>query len=146
MPWNMTAVKSSADVKLTLDDIDADARTAVDEAAVFFAEPANVGQRLIIPFDSTDDRDQARVHIRSYCEARPAGRLTASIWAGFTGTVGEGDDAVTRWSSADKSTDVCKTPALSVTVKPYVKRERTDTASPDATQGESEPEGSGTTE
>src|SRR5215469_7533865 len=121
MPWNMVAVDAGTSEKLPLESVQDDAKAAVEEAVAFYNEFPE-GKRLIIPFDTEEERDKAAVHIRSYCEARPDGRLTASIWHGFTGTKGEGDAAKAVWSSAAEGTKDAKTPALSVKFRAYVKR------------------------
>lgn len=138
MPWNMVAVDVGSSEKVPADSLDADAKTAVDEMAVFFAENPD-GHRLVIPFDTVENRDTAARHIRTYCEIREAGRLTASIWHGFTGTKGEGEAAKTVWSSAPEGTADAKTPALSVKVKPYEKRTRGQAAEPDQPPADTPP-------
>lgn len=125
MAWNMIAVDAGTSEKVPVENLMDDAKTAVDEMAAFYVDNPE-GKRLIIPFDSVEDRDKAANHIRTYCEVREAGRLTASIWHGFTGTKGEGDKAQPVWSSAAEGTQYAKTPALSVKVKPYVKRTKAD--------------------
>jgi len=130
MPWNMTAVNApSSSVKIPLEKIDPDTKAGVDEAYAYGLE--NPGQRFIVAFDTANARDTARNEIRSYCEAREDGRLTASIWAGFAGVV----EGTTKFSQTE--TEVCKAPALSLSFSEYVKRSKNGSA-PAATESPSE--------
>lgn len=141
MAWEMVAVPVKSSEKIPEDQLSDDAKTGVDEMAAFYADNPE-GQRLIIPFNTTDERDSAARHIRTYCEIRPAGRLTASIWHGFTGTKGEGDQVKQLWSSAPEGTADAKTPALSVKVRPYVKRTRAEETADDTPPADTAPDGS----
>jgi len=126
MAWDMTPIETGASERLPLESVDEDAKVAVEEAyAYFLATPT--GERLIIPFSDPGDREDAARHIRSYCEARPSGRLTASIWIGWTG---QNDKGVTVWSSAAEGSKYAKTPALSVKITTYLKRERDASEAP----------------
>ena len=116
MAWNMTPVKDST-ARLALEEVDKDAAESVEEAFAFITE--NPESRLIVRFDSPDARDEAALNVKSYCEARPAGKLTASIWYGFASPTED------KFSSAKEPTKACTAPALSMSFKVYVKRERT---------------------
>jgi hypothetical protein len=116
MPWNMAPVEAPASaVKTPLDQIPEDVSASVEEAYAFCQE--NPAMRLIVPFESDEDVAVNRGYIRSYCEARKDGRLTASIWAGYTN-----EDASVF---VQKATEDKNVPALSLFLIKYVRRERT---------------------
>lgn len=66
--------------KLPLSEIPQDVKTSVDEAY----DGLSAGQRVLVKFATEEETRLARMQIRSYCEGRPAGRLTASIWQGYS--------------------------------------------------------------
>jgi hypothetical protein len=87
MGWNTVAVDAPASqVKIDFNEIPDDVKDGVEE---MFKELSSV-QRGVVAFADTDSRDLARAQIRAYCEKRKDGRLTASIWAGYTDAKSEG--------------------------------------------------------
>jgi hypothetical protein len=123
MGWEMKAVEApSSAIKYTLDQIPQDVKDGVEEA--FNYCQSNPTERIVIPFLGTDDtnaedqRDLTRGQVRSYCEQRPAGRLTASIWAVSVDP-----------ESGETSGDDNAVPALNMRFVPYVKREKKEQAS-----------------
>jgi hypothetical protein len=112
MPWNTVAVAAPpSTMKIDHNDIPDDISTGVEEIVASL----DATQRGVVPFDSVEARDLARAQIRAYCEARKAGRLTASIWAGFT--AGEGKFTA-------KQTEESEHAALSLAFTPYVKKDK----------------------
>ena len=111
--WTLDPVDESPGAITTpLDKIPDDVKDAV-EATLKYCEK-NPNKRLVTPpFATEDSRKQAAIDIRSYCEQRKAGRLSASI------------------QRPDKHPVTKKAGLyLSLKVTPYVKRER-QTASTD---------------
>jgi hypothetical protein len=112
MAWDIIAVQAPASgVKIDPKDIPEDVSMGVDE--MFTSLEAT--QRGVVAYETTEARDLARVQIRTYCETRKAGRLTASIWAGYTDGKG---------SFVQKNPDEKLLPALSLAFTTYVKREK----------------------
>lgn len=110
MPWDMKAVEAPASaVKTAIGDIPEDVTSGVEEAYDYCQ--ANPLERVVITFPDTDTRDLTRALIRSYCEVRPKGRLTASLWAvSVNAETGE--------------TEKDGVPALSMRFVKYVKKEK----------------------
>ena len=114
MAWNAVAVNAPpSSARVDFDDISPDVAESVEE---LFANLAAT-QRAIVPFETAELRDAAKVEIRVYCEGRKDGRLTASVWSGYTDAEGTGKFNV-------KETDKLGVPALSLAFTLYVKRER----------------------
>jgi|SRR5215469_2217479 len=114
MGWNISAIDAPASqVKINFDEIPDDVREGVEEMFTGLSGT----QRGIVVFENEADRDVARAQIRAYCEARKAGRLTASIWAGYTNA--EQDSL-----RSGNKTETYSLPALSLAFTVYVKKER----------------------
>jgi hypothetical protein len=112
MTWAISAVDApSSQVRIDPGEIPAEVGEGVEE---MFSGLTST-QRGVVAFEDEGARDLARAQIRAYCEARKAGRLTASIWAGFT----DAEATVFR----QKATEGDK-PALSLAFTVYVKKEK----------------------
>lgn len=112
MSWNMKAVEAPASaVKVALEDITEDVIKGVEEAFTYCQEHPT--ERLVVAWTKAEDRDETRVLIRSYCEARPAGRLTASLW-----------NISVDPETGEKSGAEGAIPALSMQFTPYVKKSK----------------------
>jgi hypothetical protein len=136
MPWNMIPVKAPASaVKIPVSLIPDDVQQSIEEAFAYCEQ--NPAERLTVPFDTAEAAAEAKTQIRSYCEARPAGRLSASIWEGFAGTLENGN---VKFSPQE--TEACKTPALSLFLKVYVKKERGSNGQAGAEAASGTPDGS----
>ncbi len=117
MAWNMTPVDAPASsVKTPLADIPDEVRESVEEGFAFCQQ--SPGKRLVVPFGSDDEAARARVLIRSYCEQRPAGRLTASMWGGWVMYNESGEVAGFTTQETPKAT----VPGLSVLLRAYVRK------------------------
>lgn len=113
MGFNIVAVDAPASqVKIDFDSIPDDVKEGVEE---MFAG-LSPSQRGVVAFQEQEERDLTRAEIRAYCEKRPAGRLTASIWAGYTDAEGKG-----TFKQKQGEGDL---PALSLAFSVYVKREK----------------------
>lgn len=114
MAWNMTAVPSApSTVKYSLDEIPDDVKQGVEEA--YAHQQDHPTDRLAVAFETEAERDIARGQVRSYCEARPDGRLTASIWAPENLAVEDEDGTETELTFP-----------LSMAFKVYVKKAQKD--------------------
>jgi hypothetical protein len=133
----MAPVKAPASQVVTpLKNIPAEVSESVEEGFAFCQ--ANPLLRLIAAFADEDEVNLNRGYIRSYCQARPAGRLTVSIFNGYTGLVEvevEGLPELVQKFSPNQ-TEACQTPALSLFFKVYVKKDTTET------DGQAEPSSS----
>lgn len=110
MPWDAKAVEAPAStVKTPLASIPDDVATGVEEAFEYVT--ANPTERIVITFDTEDERDLTRALVRSYCEVRPKGRITASIWA-----------VTANPETGETTTEDGAKPALSMSFRKYVKK------------------------
>jgi hypothetical protein len=77
--WQLDPVEETAAAVVTpLEQIGEDVKDAV-EATLTYCQK-NPGKRLVTPpFATEDSRKKAAIDIRSYCQQRPKGRLTASV-------------------------------------------------------------------
>lgn len=110
MPWALKAVEAPASaIKTPLEEIPADVAAGVEEAFKYGQD--NPTERLVLVCKDEDDRDIQRALIRSYCELRPEGRLTASIWA-----------VTVDPETGETSKEAGSVPALSMFFRVYVKK------------------------
>ena len=124
MAWNMTPIDAPASsIKTPLADIPDEVRESVEEGYAFCQQ--NPGKRLVVPFETDEEASQARTLIRSYCEQRPAGRLTASVWNGQAVISESGE--VTGFAAQETSR--AAVPGLSVLLRTYVPKAQRRAAS-----------------
>lgn len=84
--WEMTVVEAApSSVVIPLNAIGDEVKDTVEEAYAGLKG----SERAIVTFDDATQRNEARIMIRSYCNARPAGRLKASLWSGYLGEDGK---------------------------------------------------------
>jgi len=124
MAWNMTPIDAPASsIKTPLADIPDEVRESVEEGYAFCQQ--NPGKRLVVPFETDEEASQARPLIRSYCEQRPAGRLTVSMHRGWALTNENGE--ITGFAAQETSRAAL--PGLSVLLRTYVPKAQRRAAS-----------------
>lgn len=118
MAWDMKAVEApSSAIKIALADIPEDVKIGVEEGYAYCQ--ANPSERVVVTFTGDDKstgedkRDLTRAQVRNYCEQRPDGRITASIWS-----------ILADPESGESSTEESAAPGLSMRFTKYVKKEK----------------------